>query len=92
MSSETSLNSDEPSEYESDINKNIFDVSKISTRNFNLLLTLFTSRFNLSFKCPDERLKLMEFCLPQQNNLSTNFNNMIKSIEFSIIIKLNSII
>ena len=65
------------------LNDYIFDSSLISSKDFNLLLTLFTSRFNLSFKCVDELLKLIKFVLPEPNYLSSNFNSIIKPIELS---------
>jgi hypothetical protein len=63
------------------LNEYIYNGSLISTQNFNLLVTLFTSHFNLSFKCVDELLKFIEFILPQPNNLITNYSSIIKTLE-----------
>ena len=68
---------------EHSFNRNIFNGSLLTTQNFNLFLTLFTSKFNLSFKCSDELLKFIHFILPQPNNISSHFNNILKTLEIS---------
>lgn len=87
-SSENSLNDlviqeDLCSDIKNKSNLPIFNGSTINTDTFNLLLALFVSRFNLSFKCADELLKFLEFILPQPNNLTLQFNNIMKLLEIS---------
>ena len=68
---------------QSKINIPIFNGSTNTVDNFNLLLALFISRFNLSLKCADELLKLIEFILPQPNNLKKQFKNIMNEMEIS---------
>ena len=63
------------------LNLPIFKESNLSIKSFNLILALFISRFNLSFKCADELLKLLQFILPQPNNLNKKLNTIIDQID-----------
>ncbi len=47
----------------------IYENATIKTSQFNLLLSLFISRFSLSKKCSKELLKLISFLLPQPNKV-----------------------
>ena len=70
-------------EYDNSLNTPIFKGSNLNLKNLNLLLALFTSRFNISFKCADELLKFLQLILPQPNNLNKKFNTIIEQIEIS---------
>ena len=47
----------------------IYENATIKTSQFNLLLSLFISRYSLSKKCSKELLKLISFLLPQPNKV-----------------------
>jgi hypothetical protein len=60
--SEDDENENNSKDYSDDF---IFENSSIKISQFNLLLTLFISRFSLSKKCSKELLKLIVYLLPK---------------------------
>jgi hypothetical protein len=71
--SEDDENENNSKDYSDDF---IFENSSIKISQFNLLLTLFISRFSLSKKCSKELLKLIVYLLPKPSKIKKNLESL----------------
>jgi hypothetical protein len=80
LSSNSSIEDSADESYEEQSNENsdqaIYENSSVKISQFNLLLTLFISRFSLSKKCSKELLKLIVFLLPKPTKIKKSVETL----------------
>ena len=80
LSNNSSIEDSEDESYEEQSNEYtdqaIFENSSVKISQFNLLLTLFISRFSLSIKCSKELLKLIVFLLPKPSKIKKSIETL----------------